>query len=96
MGIHSISHKQFRQQVAGESNCEVARVPTGNLPHTGFSNESSIFDRSEIFTQLSYSTMSIGVGVESVHRGFGGAPVRSRCWSLPAPVALGYPDAEEA
>ena len=62
-----------------------------------FSREFSIFGRSEIFTKLSSLTMSIDVvGVESVHRGFGGAPVRS-CWSsLPAPVALGYPDSEEA
>ena len=58
----------------------------------------SIFARSDLFTstKLSLLTMSIDVGVESVHRGFGGAPVRS-CWSiLPAPVALGYPDSEEA
>ena len=63
-----------------------------------FQMQFSIFARSKIFTftKLSLLTMSIDVGVESVHRGFGGAPVRS-CWSiLPAPVALGYPDSEEA
>ena len=81
-------------QVAGGSNYGGAKVAN----HASRLFEFSIFRRSEIFKspKLSLLTMSIDVGVESVHRGFGGAPVRS-CWSiLPAPVALGYPDSEEA